>query len=257
MILSCSACSTRFLVPDQALRPNGRKVKCGKCGATWFTPPPTNAPSQAELESVPPPTPAPAAAQPTVASGAPRLDTPVTASVGQPVDPMRAVRDRVVNLPTVKEAPARRSSDTIGWLVLAASVMIVIAAAYLGRDRVVSLLPAAQPYYAKLGIPVALPERLMVRDVTTKQVREGDAAVLEVTGLIANESRHARPMPRLRIALLNEKREQIFEYTFAPEGVEVPGRGEVAFATKLSKPPAEARHLDVTLIPQAAESGGR
>jgi len=256
MILSCSACGTRFLVPDQALRPSGRKVKCGKCGATWFTPPPANAPSQAEIESVPPPPP-PSAAQPTVAAGAPRLDTPVTASVGQPVDPMRAARERVINLPTVKETPARRTSDTVGWLVLAASVMIVIAAAYLGRDRVVSLLPAAQPYYAKLGIPVALPERLMVRDVTTKQIREGDAAVLEVTGLIANESRHARPMPRLRIALLNEKREQIFEYTFAPEGVEVPGRGEVAFGTKLARPPAEAKHLDVTLIPQGSESSTR
>ena len=256
MILSCSACSTRFLVPDQALRPSGRKVKCGKCGATWFTPPPTNAPSQAELESVPPPPP-PVESQPIVAAGAPRLDTAVTASVGEPVDPMRATRERVINLPTVKEIPARRTSDTVGWLVLAASVMIVIAAAYLGRDRVVSLLPAAQPYYAKLGIPVALPERLMVRDVTTKQIREGEQAVLEVTGLIANESRHPRPMPRLRIALLNEKREQIFEYTFAPEGVEVPGRSEIAYATKLAKPPAEAKHLDVTLIPQTAEQGGR
>ena len=142
MILSCSACSTRFLVPDQALRPSGRKVKCGKCGATWFTPPPSNAPSQAELESVPPPPP-PVESQPVVATGAPRLDTPVTASVGQPVDPMRAARERVINLPTVKEIPARRTSDTVGWLVLAASVMIVIAAAYLGRDRVVSLLPRA------------------------------------------------------------------------------------------------------------------
>lgn len=255
MILSCSTCSTRFLVPDQALRPSGRKVKCGKCGATWFTPPPSNPPSQAEIESVPPPAAAPAPA--IAATESPRLEAPVTASVGQPVDPMRAARERVVNLPTIKETPARRTSDTVGWLVLAASVMIVIAAAYLGRDRVVSLLPAAQPYYARLGIPVALPERLMVRDVTTKQIREGDAAVLEVTGLIANESRHARPMPRLRIALLNEKREQIFEYTFAPEGVEVPGRGEVAFATKLSKPPAEAKHLDVTLVPQGSEAGSR
>jgi predicted Zn finger-like uncharacterized protein len=257
MILSCSACGTRFLVPDQALRPNGRKVKCGKCGETWFTPPPSNPPSQAEIESVPPPPPppppTPESPQTTAETATPRLETPVTAEVGKPVDPLRTARERVVNLPTVKEPPARRSSDTIGWLVLAASVMIVIAAAYLGRDRVVTLLPAAQPYYAKLGIPVALPERLMVRDVTTKQIREGDSAVLEVTGLIANESRYPRPMPRLRIALLNEKREQIFEYTFAPEGVEVPGRGEVAFGTKLAKPPAEAKHLDVTLIPQGSE----
>jgi predicted Zn finger-like uncharacterized protein len=253
MILSCSACDTRFLVPDQALIPSGRKVKCGKCGATWFTPPPVTGPTQAEIESVPP---VAAAQAPNPAPESPRLQAAASVAVGQPVDPVRAARERVVNLPTVKPEPARRHSDMVGWLILAASILIVIAGVYLGRDRVVALLPAAQPYYARVGITVPLPERLSVRDVITKQVREGESAILEVSGTIANESRYARPMPRLRISLLNEKREQIFEYTFAPEGPEVPGGGEIAFATRLSRPPAEAKHLDVTLVPQGPEQAG-
>lgn len=36
MILQCSECQARFLVPDQAIGPKGRDVRCGKCSHTWF-----------------------------------------------------------------------------------------------------------------------------------------------------------------------------------------------------------------------------
>ncbi|MCH7542502.1 MAG: zinc-ribbon domain-containing protein [Proteobacteria bacterium] len=35
MILSCSACSTRFLVDPALLSPEGRMVRCAKCGHRW------------------------------------------------------------------------------------------------------------------------------------------------------------------------------------------------------------------------------
>src|SRR5437868_15518828 len=36
MILQCSECKARFLVPDQAIGAKGRHVRCGKCSHTWF-----------------------------------------------------------------------------------------------------------------------------------------------------------------------------------------------------------------------------
>lgn len=36
MILNCPACSAKFMVSAEALGPNGRDVRCGKCGHTWF-----------------------------------------------------------------------------------------------------------------------------------------------------------------------------------------------------------------------------
>src|SRR5262249_23126811 len=39
MILQCSECHARFVVPDQAIGPEGRNVRCAKCQHTWFQEP--------------------------------------------------------------------------------------------------------------------------------------------------------------------------------------------------------------------------
>ena len=35
MILNCNSCDKRFVVPDQAITPDGRMVQCGSCGNKW------------------------------------------------------------------------------------------------------------------------------------------------------------------------------------------------------------------------------
>jgi len=41
VILQCSECQARYLVPDQAIGTAGRTVRCAKCGYTWFQSPST------------------------------------------------------------------------------------------------------------------------------------------------------------------------------------------------------------------------
>lgn len=40
MLIGCPACATNFSVPDKALQPKGRTLKCAKCGHKWFQHPP-------------------------------------------------------------------------------------------------------------------------------------------------------------------------------------------------------------------------
>ncbi|MFZ9416260.1 MAG: zinc-ribbon domain-containing protein, partial [Alphaproteobacteria bacterium] len=35
MIIGCPNCFSRFRVPDHALTPSGRKLRCGKCAHEW------------------------------------------------------------------------------------------------------------------------------------------------------------------------------------------------------------------------------
>ncbi|WP_313801223.1 MJ0042-type zinc finger domain-containing protein [Sphingobium sp.] len=85
MILVCPNCATRYIVPDSAVGPNGRQVRCAACKHSWFQDGPALAPREEAL----------------VTAGAPEVAAPPAPP--PPPPPVEEVVAPVVREPVVRE----------------------------------------------------------------------------------------------------------------------------------------------------------
>lgn len=210
MILTCPECSTRYHVDPTAVGAEGRTVRCASCGHRWNVRPPADTPTVVEFGS---PTPA----------AVPRM-RPLAAP-----DPKRD----------------RGSVSLVGWLI-AVLVALVLASAVIGRDEIVAAFPASAVAYQKLGLPVTVQLGLQFEGVTSKRLDEGGVSVLVVEGAIVNVTGQDRPVPPIRITLLDGGGRELQEELFRANDQELEAGAKTSFSGRVVNPAERARNFSVT-----------
>lgn len=231
MILTCPECATRYQTDAAAFLPDGRKVRCAKCGHVWHQTAPAPEP-EAEFapaeESAPPP-PAPEAI-------IPQRSAYVPSAAGSADDAFDRLR-----------APARwleHAGVALGWIGLLALVVVIGWSALHYRQIVASLWPQSSSLYAALGLKVnAL--GIDIVGVTYRHQAENGQDVLAISGKLVNITSHELSVPPIRVALIDEDKRVLYHWNFSPDVATLrPGQVE-PFLTRLPSPPPGARRLEV------------
>jgi len=149
------------------------------------------------------------------------------------------------NLPAI--ISRRRRANRIGWVALAAVVILIVAGGVFARQPIVGLWPPAARLYELVGLPVTAPHtsELKFRNIASQQVTEGGVSVLVVRGEIENVGSTVRQVPAILIALTDAENQELHHWTFAAEATELAAGATTQFVTRLTSPPEGASNISV------------
>jgi hypothetical protein len=137
-------------------------------------------------------------------------------------------------------------SGLIGWVVLAAVVLLVCIGAVVFRNGLVAAWPPVARLYHTLGLsldeptaeaPAAVAPVLEFKDLQTELRAEGDNTVLTVSGIIRNAGTQETGVPPVRVTLLDADQKAVFDWAFKPAQDHIAPGGTLAFETRATNPP--------------------
>ena len=139
-----------------------------------------------------------------------------------------------------------------GWsltrLQIAILTLLVVDAVIVGwRRDIVRLLPQTASFYALLGLPVNL-RGLVFDDVTTSTEQHDGVAILVVQGMIVNRTSASTEVPRLKLAVRNAAKQEIYAWTAVPPRANLSAYQAVAFRTRLASPPSDSSDVLVRFV---------
>lgn len=229
MILTCPNCDTRYSVDGAKFPAAGRTVRCAKCGHSWHQAAETPEPEPVFEAAAPEPQPEtePASPNPVNNPSSIRAYAPATA-VAEPRAPL-----------------GPRLAVVAGWIGLIAVVLLIAVSAVRYRQDIAVIWPQSTGVYSSLGLKVNA-SGIDFRQVDYRRESEDGQIVLAVSGVIVNTGARELPVPQtVRVTLSDADNHELYHWTFKPAATVLKGGESVPFTTRLSSPPAAARHLEV------------
>ena len=237
MILTCSACQTQYIVPENALGTKARTVKCAQCGYSWKQQPITV--TDIDLSS-------PAFHAISSPDAAPDSDD--AAVMAQQLRWQQALH--VDAQPVAATGSMLRfCAKTVAWFAFLL-LMTAISLAY-ARLTLVTTFPGTALLYEALQFPApAAGAGLDFRD-DTLAVLEADTVPtrLHVTGHFINTKPKALPLPILQARLFDKKGVWLKDWGIPLQNVgHIGGNSLMSFNYTLPQVPTEAYSLTFRFV---------
>lgn len=251
MILECTECRTRYLVPDTAIGPAGRTVRCANCRHSWFQEPifvdlveRADALRDAGHDTQA----APRAAAFAPVEPAPPASAPLTAPDldGPDMEGQAAAEgfDPFAHRPPFRPRrnPARRYT------------IAAIAASLAMLSAVGIILYTGQPgIAAQLGLIRAeeTPLKIVQYPIDRRALANG-SEMLAVSGRITNPTSERQQVPDIRAELRDAQGRLVYSWMIEPNRRRLTPGGAVEFNSAKFDVPGNAKRLDLNFSSKPA-----